>query len=395
MNPIRFKNLVYHYKFMKKVSLVLIISLFLLSLSSLVSAAEISLQSACQTGNCPSENEYCVYYFYGDGCPHCAITSPIVDSLLEKYQNFTLHKLEIYHNSGNQDLYQDFVKRYSISRAGVPAVFIGSDALLGSDQIKESLESKIQFYLANKPECPLSYSKKEANPSDLSPNKKIDITLGAIIAAALIDSINPCAFAVLIFLLVYLANLGATKRTLKIGLVYIITVFIVYFLAGIGLLTAIQSLGFTKPIFYIAAFVSIAAGLINVKDFFWYGKGITLAIPESKKATIERYIQKASMPAAIILGLLVALFELPCTGGVYLAILSLIAKNAYSSAVPYLLFYNLIFVFPLLIILLTVYFGFSARKAEEIRVKERKWLRLVMGLAMIILGLAMLLGWFG
>ena len=277
----------------------------------------------------------------------------------------------------------------------MPAVFISNKALIGSNVIEKELEKNIVYFLKNEPVCPLKYNQEEAMAYDISPAKEIKITLPAIIIAALADSINPCAFAVLIFLLLYITTLGAAKRALKIGIVYIITVFIVYFLAGLGLLRAIQFIGATRYVFYAAAFISIAAGAINVKDFFWYGKGITLAIPESKKGTIEKYVQKASLPAAIILGILVSMFELPCTGGVYLAILSLIARNAYAMAVPYLLLYNIIFVLPLIIILLAVSFGFSAEKAEKLRLEKRKWLRLVIGIAMIALGAAMLAGVFG
>lgn len=374
---------------MKKVILPL---LFLLLILPLISAAEIT---SCPTGNCPEKNSYCVYYFYGQGCHFCAQTSPLIDQLAEKYPNFTFYKLEIYFNDTNQQLFQDFQKRYSISRGGVPVVFISSDALSGVNNIKNNLENKIQHYLNTTPVCPLSYNKEEAGLHEIEPSQKINVTFSALIVAALIDSINPCAFAVLIFLLIYITSLGASRRALKVGLVYILTVFIVYFLAGLGLMAAIQSIGMTKFIFSFAAFVSIIAGLINIKDFFWYGKGITLAIPESRKPMIERYIQKASIPAAIILGILVSLFELPCTGGVYLAILTLIAKNAYTLAIPYLLLYNLIFVLPLVIILFAVYFGFSAEKAEKLRVEKRKWLRLIMGLIMVALGLAMLTGFFG
>jgi len=372
---------------MKKLIFILLILAFL----PLISAAEIT---SCPTGNCPDSNNYCIYYFYGETCSHCAKTTPIIESLAEKYPNFTLHKLEIYFNSSNSKLFDDFVLRYKIERKGIPAVFIGSDALIGESQVKNNLESKIWFYLENKPICPLEYNKQEAGLHDISPVKKVELTLPAIIIAALVDSINPCAFAVLIFLLLYLTTIGASRRTLKIGIVYIITVFIVYFLAGLGLLTAIQSIGLTRQIFYIAALISILAGLINIKDFFWYGRGFSLAIPESRKGTIEKYIKKASLPAAIILGILVSMFELPCTGGVYLAILSLIAKTSYNLAIPYLLLYNLIFILPLVIILLAVYFGVSAEKAEKLRVEKRKWLRLIMGLVMVALGLAMLLGFF-
>jgi cytochrome c biogenesis protein CcdA len=219
------------------------------------------------------------------------------------------------------------------------------------------------------------------------------LTIPAIIGGALIDSINPCAFAVLIFLLSYLWAIGSPRLILKVGLVYIATVFLVYFLAGLGILKALTFLGIAPIIYTVAAIILIFVGLVNVKDFFWYGKGFTLAIPESKKPIIQKYIHKASIPAAVVLGFLVSAFELPCTGGVYLAVLSLLANNETQlQAIPYLLLYNFIFVLPLFIILGLVYFGFSAGKMESLREEKRKWLRLLLGLGALVLGILMLLG---
>jgi len=219
------------------------------------------------------------------------------------------------------------------------------------------------------------------------------LTIPALIGGAAIDSINPCAFAVLIFLVGYLLAIGSPKLILRVGLVYIFTVFVVYFLAGLGLLKILTTFGVAGIIYKVAAAILIFVGLVNVKDFFWYGKGFTLAIPESKKPLIQKYIKKASIPAAIVLGFLVSAFELPCTGGVYLAVLGLLAsRETQISAIPYLLLYNLIFVLPLFIILGLVYFGISAKQMEEWRIKNRKWLRLILGLGSLILGVLMILG---
>jgi len=99
------------------------------------------------------------------------------------------------------------------------------------------------------------------------------------------------------------------------------------------------------------------------------------------------------LPAALILGVLVAMFELPCTGGVYLAILSLLANDmTRTAAIPYLFLYNLIFVLPLFIILILMFKGSSAEKLESWRKKKRKYMKLFTGLFMIALGIVMLLG---
>lgn len=217
------------------------------------------------------------------------------------------------------------------------------------------------------------------------------ITIPLIVGSAAVDSINPCAFAVLIFLILYLMNMKNRQFMLKIGFVYIGIIFLVYFLSGLGLLSFIKSISLTRFFYYFTAGLAILFGLLNIKDVFWYGRGITLAIPESKKPLIDKYIRKATLPAAIVLGVLVALFELPCTGAVYLEILSLLAdKNSLAQAILYLLVYNLIFVMPLLVILLAVYFGLPPEKIEKWRQEQRRWLRLAVGLVMIGLGGLML-----
>lgn len=220
------------------------------------------------------------------------------------------------------------------------------------------------------------------------------LTIPVIVGAAAIDSINPCAFAVLIFLLTYLMYLGSKKKIILIGSIYIATVFITYLLAGFGLLSAIASFHITRFVYYLSAVLVLVAGIINIKDFFWYGKWFTLEIPKSTKDIIEKYIKKASVPGAVILGFLVAAFELPCTGGVYLAILGLLANNGdkFWGAI-YLLIYNLIFVLPLVIIMLIVLAGYSkTNELESWRIKKRKYMKLSLGVGMVILGVLMLLG---
>ncbi|MFH1125956.1 MAG: cytochrome c biogenesis protein CcdA, partial [Candidatus Altiarchaeota archaeon] len=143
----------------------------------------------------------------------------------------------------------------------------------------------------------------------------------------------------------------------------------------------------------IAAVVAILAGLVNIKDYFWYGKGFTLKIPESKKKTIESWVHKANIPGALVLGFLVSMFELPCTGGVYLAILALMADTMTRlKAILYLLIYNVMFVAPLLVILVLILKGMKAEHIENWRQSKKNFMKLAMGLLLLVLGTVMLLG---
>jgi cytochrome c biogenesis protein CcdA/glutaredoxin len=337
--------------------------------------------------------EICIYYFYGQGCPHCADIEPFIKDLAKKYPEVQLKKLEIYYNEANRQKLRDFYWRFQVKKEKIPAVFIGEQAFIGVEPIRENLEKQIKYYLEHGPICPETINKNRSTEGGWLSGSPTSLTLGTITLAALADSINPCAFSVLIFLLVYLLVIRAEKRLLRIGLIYIGTVFLVYFFSGLGLFAIIKVSGLSRLIVKIAAFLAIVAGLINVKDFFWPGRGPSLKIPESKKPILEKYIKQATLPAAVALGFLVSLFELPCTGSVYLAILSLLANKVTKlSAIPYLLYYNLLFVLPLLVILVLVAKGLQPEKLETLRKSYRGWLRLIIGVALLLLGGAMLLG---
>src|SRR5512135_1367354 len=81
--------------------------------------------------NVTGSTDICIYYFYGQGCPHCANIRPFINEMVAKYSRVRLYEYEIYFNSTNQALFQDFVSRYELTQAGVPALFIGDQALAG------------------------------------------------------------------------------------------------------------------------------------------------------------------------------------------------------------------------------------------------------------------------
>lgn len=351
---------------MKKLTALLILTLLLLSINTV-----------------KAQEKTEVYYFWQVGCSHCATLEPYMIQF-EKDYNINLHSYEVRYNQTNSELFIKMAQEHGIdlNHLGTPTTFIGNKTIIGADY--EAIENEL--INCQNPE----YSQQ--NNTCTQPVEQTKITGYAVLSAAIADSINPCAFAVLTFLLVYLMNLSGRKRILKVGLTYTGVVFLVYLFSGLGLLSIIQISGLTKIVYIFAAIIAMIAGLINIKDFFWYGKGITLAIPESKKETIKRLVKKASVPSAILLGIIVSLVELPCTGGVYLAILSLLAKNATKmQALIFLIIYNIIFILPLLAIIWLVYFGLDPKIFEKWRLGNRKWLRLVMGLVMVIIAVIMFL----
>ena len=227
------------------------------------------------------------------------------------------------------------------------------------------------------------------------------VTIGIIIAAALADSINPCVFGVLIFLLAYMTRIfKSTARMLVAGLVYVTFVYVTYFLIGVGIFTLAYTAGFAKPFYWFAASVAIIAGLLEVKDYFWYGKGLTLQIIPGASERIKKYsgmMEKMetehpvlSLLVSAFLGIFVVFVELPCTGAPYLAILGMLSQGDYATGIPLLLLYNLIFILPLFVIIGLVYAGHTSKTLEKWRQEHRGVMRLMIGILLLALGAYMI-----
>jgi len=176
-----------------------------------------------------------------------------------------------------------------------------------------------------------------------------------LIPAAVADSINPCAFAILFVILwSILSQTGSYKKVLFTGLCFTMSIFLSYYAMWIGLYKAFAFADQARYLQIGAAFLAIAIWLANIKDYLWFGKYFTMEMPDFLKVKSRTWIRKIHSPAwAFIIGILISLFLLPCTWGPYLTILGYLASESASINMMwyvYLLIYNLIFITPFLII---------------------------------------------
>lgn len=207
--------------------------------------------------------------------------------------------------------------------------------------------------------------------------------------AALIDSINPCAFSILLLTIAFLFSIGKMRSgILKIGGSYIFGIFAVYILIGLGLLQALHL--FNTPHFMakVGAGLLVILGGINLINELFPSFPIKLRIPQAAHHKMAELMNKASLLTAFFLGALVGLCEFPCTGGPYLMVLGLLHdQGTYLTGVGYLLLYNLIFILPLVIILLVASDNALIEKVSLWKKAETKHMRIWGGIAMIALGI--------
>lgn len=331
-----------------------------------------------------------IYFFYGTGCPHCAQVEKFFED--EKlFDTYPIDKREIYFNRDNAILFNDILDRLNIpsNERGVPTVVIGDKVLVGDKPIMENFKIYADESLQNIDKA------EKAKPDPESFEQKPNLTLAAVIVGSLVDAINPCEFAVLIILMTTILATGNSKKALLAGLAFSVSIFISYFLMGLGLYKALSLGSVSGWFFQIIGWLAILLGLFNLKDYFWYGRGFLMEVPLSWRPRLKNLIHTVTSPGgAFAIGFLVSLFLLPCTSGPYIVILGMLAKNTLNiQAVLYLLLYNLIFVSPMIIISLAVYKGFNPAKAEEIRQKRLRTLHLITGIIMLAMGVIILNGW--
>ena len=219
---------------------------------------------------------------------------------------------------------------------------------------------------------------------------------------ALIDGFNPCNLFVLTLLLGLLISASHNKkRIFIIGGVFVMVVYLFYFLFMLTWLNIFKYIGFISSLRIGIGLLAIIAGLINCKELFFYRKGITLMIQDRHKAPLmkkinamKQVIKNGSLPLLITSSVVLAIFtsfvELPCTAGfpiIYVAILSRKVLENRMIYFLYLLFYNLIYVLPLIAII--IIFG-NTLKSKQITKEQMKIIKFIGGFIMILLGIVLL-----
>ncbi len=224
--------------------------------------------------------------------------------------------------------------------------------------------------------------------------------LSVVLTLGLIDGINPCAIAVIVFLLGYLITFAGKRSRLWItGIIYIVTTFVVYFVIGLVFVKSIEQLlgnqyyaVISLTLNTVLGVILIFAGIINLKDFFWFGKGLFLGISKGAFPKIQKLAMVASYPLVALLAVMVTLFEAPCSLPLYLGTSKLIADSASSLATTagYLSIYNLMFVVPLIVVLVIIGVTSNMVAVKEFEHRGKRWLKLIMGAILVMLGVILL-----
>jgi len=347
-----------------------------------------------------------IYFFWGEGCPHCAEEEPFLETLEEKYPSVTVVDYEVWYNEENQKILGEFGKALDFDPSGVPVTIIGDQVWIGfSEEYKAQMENTIQNLLQN----PDGYDAGE----EVSFNSQRTMTVpilgeinlekqSLIISTAIIgfvDGFNPCSLWVLSVLLALTIHSGSRRKTLIVGLTFLIVTAIVYGLFITGVFTLLSYVGYLKWIQIVVAVIAIVFGIVNLKDYFWYKEGLSFTISEKKKPGLYKNMRSTVVTPRSIVGLIgssaalavgVSFIEFSCTAGFPVIWSNLVSANQIS-VVSYLLLlglYMLIYLLDELVVFGVAVFTMQASHVEE---KHGRVLKLVSGVIMLILGIVMVI----
>ena len=226
------------------------------------------------------------------------------------------------------------------------------------------------------------------------------ITLATVLVAGIIDGINPCAFTVLLLFITALTTtlqvgeynvMRLRARMLGLGGIYIGSIFLTYLALGVGVLSSLDFFTRQHIPARAGALLAILFGLWMLKDYFLPELGWRLQAPARVGAIAREMAKKATLPALIVGGFLIGLCTVPCSGAVYLGVLSLLAlQPTAAQGYAYLVLYNVVFVLPLLVILVAASSRPMVNRLARWNLHYKEWVRLALGSGVAVMGFAIL-----
>ncbi len=381
-----------------------------------------------------------LYVFWSKTCHRCEEAIPFVQRMERQYPWLKVHWYEITGYPANRELYQRMAQSLGVTAGQVPAFFYCKQMQIGYDSYETHGERIEKGLIRWHQALEEHYKKRSAAPSpasatlftaiflqppdleegrspaeppdlpiDLPPDKedsavtlpwwgKVDAASLSLPALTLVlagcDAFNPCAFFVLLFLLSMMVHTHSRSRMLLVGGVFVFFSALVYFLFMAAWLNLFFVIGHLRLITTVAGLLAVGVSVVNIKDYFWMGQGVSLSIPEPAKADLYRRMTGlirtggtvALLGSTVVLAATVNLYELLCTSGFPLVYTRVLTLHQLPTVVYYLylVFYNVVYVVPLALIVGIFVVTFGSRKLSEY---EGRALKLLSGMMMLVLGI--------
>ena len=356
---------------------------------------------------CDEDEESCVVdspiymaYFYQTGCKECSRVEADLKYLQTKYPQIQVVEFNIYDQADLATWMVDRIDPYIDFQT--PALFIGEKVLIAEDILPDNIIPIIEEYRTTGAEAIwLDYNPEEAQNSIIERFNNMGWL--AVVAAGLVDGINPCAFATLIFFVSYLTLSGKSgKQVLFVGAAFTLGVFLAYLLVGLGLYKVLELVGsmldiIANIVYILTAVFCLVLAVLSFLDYRKAKQGnvgdMMLKLPEPLRKRINATIRQGNKSrsyifSAFIVGILISFLELACTGQVYLPTIIFVSSipELRLQAILFLILYNLLFILPLVVIFVLVYFGTTSKDLTQFLKEKAATVKFAMGIVFVLLG---------
>ena len=331
--------------------------LTVLTLLVLVLGAPAASAASVDVGEHPVE----LVVYAGEGCPHCADLAEWLDAVVEVVPSLTVTEREVWYDEANRELLHQDAERLGFEASGVPVVILAERVWLGwSGAVARDLLAAIvgtsrgevihpglfgapgvepcdAAKLSCGPGSPGTPADDDAPapPSAEQPGTRIDVPivgevdlgerslLASTVIIGFVDGINPCSMWVITVLLTIVVRTAERRRVIAVGTTFLVVTAAMYALYMAGIYSALALASHLATIQYVAAAVAGVFGLVSVKDYFAFTRGISFSISDSAKPGLYQRMRRAAtsrslvpaLGATVVLGVIVSLLETPCTAG--------------------------------------------------------------------------------
>jgi len=354
----------------------------------------------------PAPKPIYLAYFEQAGCQECARTIYDLRYVQDQYPQLVVESFSM-EEGNNKALNEWLSEKYGVpekKRLSTPMIFVGEDVLIGTEATLNNLMAAVGKYVASG--AARTWDEYDPAAAEKSLIDRFEsFGLITVLGAGLIDGLNPCAFATLVFLVSYLTLTGRRGRDiLFVGLAFALGVFLTYLLVGVGLLKIIQSLSFFTAlgrwVYLLTALLCVVLSILSFRDFFTarsgQGSEMTLKLPLGLRRRINKVIRentqsRAFVAMAFVSGFAVSLIELACTGQVYLPTIVYVLSqpDLAAQAFLYLALYCLMFIVPLIVVFVLSYFGTTSEQLVQFTNQHTSTIKLITALVFVILALWM------
>lgn len=366
------------------------------------SEEELEACSVDNPDNCTTDNPIYAAYFYQTGCKECARSEVDLEYLKGKYPQLIVQEYNIYDQAGLANWLAERVGR--ADDLHTPALFIGDNAWIGESEIRpQTIEPTLETLTEKgSPDFWTAYNPDEGAQTLMERFQKMGWV--AVLLAGLVDGLNPCAFATIIFFVSYLTLSGKKgKQILLTGASFTVGVFVAYLIVGLGFykvldLVKVYMSVISKIVYVLTAIFCLVLAFMSIRDYFKTKEGdlndMALKLPEPLRKRINAAVREGRKSSsyylsAFVTGLIISILELACTGQIYLPVIISMSTmpELRGRATLFLVLYNLMFIVPLIIVFILAYYGTTSKQFTNFLKKHAAAVKIGMAIIFLILAI--------